>query len=375
MNKLNFILVITPLVFVFGLAAGNLIAFPQIDKATSQSVLKTVPGSPGDDEDTERASQPTDLNSDMDLDSFVEFASLQQVDDSAFAADIEQVTKTDRVDTAATRDVITAQFPDLDEETLAGWVDTYSGMPLRKLSALLQQRQMMPSLIPDLPSFADQSSEVLESITPATRLQDSIRCCQLNLSHAYTVGYRRRQQFAFVSGRGAEADSVTHLEQFDFQPGEIRKSSNKLHVAIDGQPEVMFLLGPGNVMTRCGMFSRQLDGGLGVSLGDASLRVEGTTLLPLDATDISVSVDGTVTYRDLEHDQRTAGQIKLVTVSNLSALTSENGVYFTVAEASDSAYTINEETELVTEALEVSNVIADKEWALLEHFEKLGQLP
>ena len=382
MKKIILIVAISSLIFVLGLLSGNLISFTQLDVAVlsaSQDVgLKSLGSDwPMDAVDVSNSGL-SEASLISEFDSFVRQANLQQSEDAEYDSNLQLVTSSDSIAVPAdseTRELIESMFPDLTEDTLAGWVDTYSGMPLNELSGLLQQKQLMPSIVPESSIFAENMPRLaVEVLPPSTGLEDAIGRCQQNLKHAHTAGYRRQQTFTFVSDSEPNADAIRYDFSFNFKPGPIRSSPNRLHVAIEGDGQTMFLLNPGNVLTRSGMFARQADGCLGITYGASILRVEGTTDLPLDASQISISADGSVTYKDLEHEVQNAGTIKLVTVADLSVLESANGVHFNCPNGVDSVVRANDRTVLVPESLEASNVNRDQEWKTLEHFTKLGQL-
>lgn len=386
MNRISLIVMTSSLIFVLGLVSGNLISFEQLDEAERPSSLdRGQPSSPDEQRPADLSAPADDVISTVtdadplpEFDSFVQFANLQQAADNDDKSDIELVagSAVDAVSTEAeTRQLIESLFPDLNDDTLAGWVETYRGMSLDELSGLLQQKQLMPSIIPDSSIFADSVPDLMKVTLPSSGRDSAIQHCQQNLKHAHTIGYRRRQTFTLACDREPAAGQVRYRFPFDFEPGPVSPSLNKAHVAIEGHRQVMFLLNPGNILTRSGLFARQADGCLGVIYQGAILRVEGTTDLPLDASQISISADGTVTYRDLEQERHTAGTVKLVTVSDLSALDSEDGVHFTCSNDSEPVFQANEETVLIPESLEASNVDRDEEWKTLEHFTRLSQLP
>ena len=262
---------------------------------------------------------------------------------------------------------IEAHFPQLPEHVRRGWVGTYVDMPLDELDSLLQQKKLMPSILP-LTSFMsgsadhDYSSDI-EIFSTRQTASDTFAVARAtildNLRNALTAGYRRQHAVMVASTLESTSESrklSSSVASFDMTVGKIQRSNDNLHLAIEGDPNAMFRLEPGCMLTRCGRFKRLSDGHIGMTVGDQDLALSGLAVVPDEAVRINVLSDGTVQY-SLGNVVHIAGKIELFNVNSLSELSSQNGVYFSVSsDQADRVLTIAENATLISRAFEGSNV-------------------
>ncbi|MCR9199112.1 MAG: hypothetical protein NXI04_10735 [Planctomycetaceae bacterium] len=320
--------------------------------------------------------------------------------------------------------IIREYFPEIERPVLTGWMDAYSGLTEEDLHGVMQQRTLLTGDLPqlDLPELdlpplpmvdqtqltppllelADREFLSLPDHTPAPLLpqpldagdlpplipvtdrtcapimtpeQQIIRTAQDNLRQVVTVGFRRtivRTQVATVSPEASHQEAVV-FRQFDLNEGQFQPSPDPLHVAIAGGGNCMFVLEPGNIVTRNGQFQLSEDGQVGLSGPSGFLTVKGTSSVPAGATGVHFAQDGSLEYTDLEGTQRTAGAAALVRVDSPAALSSANGVYFRLS--GDNVEPVTPEAEqplLHVQTVELSNVLTDQERALIDHFQQLS---
>ena len=320
--------------------------------------------------------------------SFSEFAETQIAAEELIADNLEDGTFAETIveselTQASAADVLASiefHFPDLPTHVKSGWVDTYCGMPLDELNILLDQKKLMPSILQVSNSFLQPGADI--NIEPAERIPQTpihhLRSTVINnLQNAATVGYRRRLTNTSLAVPMPEtsSDRITNsTAAFDFTQGAISVSNNSLHVAIQHDPFAMFRLEPGCVLTRNGQFERLDDGRLGVQGDSVSLGLFGVDVIPAEAVNVAIAEDGTVTFMH-EDVVKSAGKISLVRVTAPESLFSQNGVYFTLtADVGSEQLQATDNASLVSNSFEESNVIIEREWQLLDHFERLEAL-
>lgn len=377
MNRIPGIFGVAALIFTLGIFSGNIITLPASTSAKTQNYPESKSSQP--DPLIQLASLPDEWamgDEPNDVSSFAQFAESNSAasDSSILLASATQPS--DAADAMQIRQAIVEEFPDIDQATLDGWVAGYAGTPLEVLQPLLQQKKLMPSIVPSR-SFSELDGFSGTAQTQSANNHSNAFCdlCKKNLDNTFTIGYRRQTQFArLVEITSAASDDLELLSNFDFNPGQLQTSNSVLHLAIDGNPNLFFQLTPGNILTRCGAFERLDDGRVGVLYKQEKLVLSGTSELPLEATNVAVSADGKITYNDVERELQSAGQITLVEVKDLSRLASQNGVYFTTADVITNEVADGTEISCITAgALELSNVDSDAEWKYLEHFQRLGE--
>ena len=409
MSRIKTTALFAALFFLVGLLSGNFMA-PQLQSQTEAELVRS------DDEPIDFIPQPeifdgvvplmlvdppaqqiSDQTAELtfpntsdvtDGSSFSEFAETQ-IAAGEFIADTDEgdvfaetiadseLTQASEADVLAS---IEFHFPDLPTHVKSGWVDTYCGMPLDELNILLEQKKLMPSILQVSNSFLQPGADI--NIQPVERIPQTpihqLRSTVINnLRNAATVGYRRGLTNTSLAVPTPETSSdriTTSTAAFDFTPGAISVSNNSLHVAIQHDPFAMFRLEPGCVLTRNGQFERLDDGRLGVQGESVSLALSGVEVIPTEAVNVAIAEDGTVTYR---HNDvvKSAGKISLVRVTAPESLLSQNGVYFTLtSEVGSQPLEAADNASLASNSFEESNVIIEREWQLLDHFERLQAL-
>lgn len=285
------------------------------------------------------------------------------------------------------KDFIRARFPDLDNDVLAGWVDSYIDVPLKELGGVLEQRSNLPQLnFSGLDALAEFPTDAEEQAHGQARLLDEMRSIvRTNILHIPTPGYRRRILRTQLKGLDSAVDaSAVQLTPglFDFSAGLPFSSDRPLHVAITNnrQHHVMFRLEPGCVLTRCGAFERLEDGRIGLTVGKQSLALYGAIRVPEDAVNLKISDSGLVTHRgDSAGSEATSsdvklGQIKVAVVDDMSLLQSNNGVFFSLdSEMIDRHVRMSSKVSLRIGSLERANVVLEKEIGKLKQVDLLAK--
>lgn len=375
MNRIPGFFGVAALIFTLGIFSGNFITLPSPTSADTNVAPEFY--STAEEPVNQLASLPDNWAAEEtdDTGSFAEFAQSNGTTTSSSILLTSATAPSYAADAQQIRQAIVEEFPNLDEATLDGWVAGYAGTPLEILQPLLQQKKLMPSIVPS-PSFSEPGLGLGESQKQSTTNPGAEFCslCRKNLDNAFTIGYRRQTQLARLTGvTSANSEQLELLRNFDFTPGSVHQSSSALHAAIEGNPNLFFQLSPGNILTRCGAFERLEDGRIGVLHGEDKLALSGTSKIPYEATNIVVISDGTITYSDVERESQSGGRIVLVEVKDLSSLSSSNGVYFTADASSEAQAGSTEQTCIVSPALESSNVNSDVEWKHFEHFKRLAE--
>ncbi|MCP4507616.1 MAG: hypothetical protein GY826_14655 [Fuerstiella sp.] len=196
-----------------------------------------------------------------------------------------------------------------------------------------------------------------------------------NLVQADTPGYRRRRIVTHPESFSSSADSLNGLqprEVFDLQPGKVHPCQQPFYMAIADNPELMFQLEPGDLLTRSGTFVRLPDGRLGIQNKDGAVALSAQITIPEDTGAIQVSTSGTVSFSDAVGELQPAGELKLAIVTELVDFHSANGVFFTTS-TDPSMVPMADRTPVVTSALESSNVDIEYEWKLADHYERLSR--
>ena len=278
------------------------------------------------------------------------------------------------------RFAITERFPHLSAEAVSGWTDTYEGTPLDELELLLEQRQSLPSILPGRSVLSQASSEFSKLqptpiVSPGPFARASTVIHQ-NLRRAATPGFRRRRIVTGPEPFSASTESADGLRQrqvFDFRPGAIHPSGQPLHLAIVDHPELMFQLQPGNLLTRSGAFIRLADGRLGIETAKGAVALSGQLVIPEEVGAMFVSTTGVVRFNDFKGKVHSVGNLRLAVVTGLGDLDSLNGVFFTTS-AAPAAIPTTEDTPVMTNSLESSNVDIDLEWKLADHYARLNSM-
>jgi len=290
-----------------------------------------------------------------------------------------------------TRELILSEFPNLPQPTLEGWCESWGELSRPELLSLLEQRKLMPSLLPDveapaLPPIdsgptAPQSPAQEERATPsdnsllAASLRSAVSRVQQNLLHSRTDGYRRhavRFQLSEISATASSQAITLHETQRSFQPGAVRESVEPLHLAIRGCSDLMFRLEPCGLLTRCGNFQRLSDGRIGIPYPSGDVALFGSPKLPDNVSKVVVEEDGRLSVTTADGKSQSVGVIELARVSDFSRLSTKNGVYFEVTGNVDDCLTMVPAENVVAAALESSNVDADQANSILSQLERIS---
>lgn len=301
--------------------------------------------------------------------------------DDEFAAPfpVENSSESDAATDHEIETILLRHFPGISGPELEGRMEAFAGMPAKELSQLLSETSFLSEPLPlsDLSEFDSAPAELIPIVDERFQQDDSeiavefTRVARANLLNLMTVGYRRsvlRSHLAIASPL-ASAVQTTVQKQFDLSPGQLQHSPNPLHVAIANDEPCMFVMEPGNVLTRNGQFERLQNGRVGFHNGEELLALRGTTELPEDARHVRFSEDGTLHFESSDGKPDTAGQVSLVSVDSAGDLKSLNGVYFSLPSSIPDAPSPDPRLHLQT--VELSNVNVEQEQRLVEHFDRL----
>lgn len=153
-----------------------------------------------------------------------------------------------------------------------------------------------------------------------------------NIANASTEGYRREgvifaemiNQLAAEGGSISQSDA--RIRRTDFTQAALRDTGGTFDFGIEGDGFFQIETPAGPALTRAGNFGLNTEAELVTQSGSRVLDTGGgPVLLPPEATQISVSTDGTVSA-----DGEPIGQIAMVTIADLSNLTRlPNGLFET----------------------------------------------
>ena len=302
---------------------------------------------------------------------------------AATAQDAQQGTADQRQRVSV---IIRRHFPNIDADTLAGWIDTYLEVPTTELNELLLQKKNMQTL---LPGFPDDSESVFPNAVPSSRstpasvFQQHLNTCRRmvrnNLLHLETPGYRRRilrTQLAELSPKDESSNIQLAAPTYSFIKGRDLATGELYHLSIVAPANAFFRLEPGSFLTRCGTFERLDNGLLGQRCGSQQLTLFGDIQVPADQGLVKISMDGDVrieTQRTAERsfDAQRIQKIQLATVPSLGRMTSGNSVYFQLPEDETDHIQMTSAIRILPEHLELSNVIPDQEEQTLKRLHVL----
>lgn len=143
-----------------------------------------------------------------------------------------------------------------------------------------------------------------------------------------------------ISPAGIQVGLGTRISntQLDMEQGNLENTGRPLDLGISGngffKVKIMPTMGDGFGYTRNGTFFANKDGALVVGASDG-YKLVPEIKIPPDATDISVSEDGMVSYlKPTSNERTTAGQITLVQFVNPQGLKQQGGSIYTQTDAS-----------------------------------------
>ncbi len=365
MKRIAIWLCCATLLFGGGLLAGRLIPSNQPNKDLVTTIVSVDP-----DAVDAPVLRPVPLSDSVTPVSFEQSFETGRAPDASNPAEVETC--------------IRRYFPDIDDDTLKGWVDAYQDTSISELDALLQQKQQLADLMPSSEFFLSQPYQLPElkstpteavnevfAVGPAPAISElpAVSSVQQNLLHTMTPGYRRtvvRSMLASMQATGVEFTSCERT----FETGAVTASDNPLHLAISDQRNIMFKVEPGELLTRNGAFERLGNGLLGLRLADGTeLHLHDRIRVPDGVRDVQFS-DGEIRFITHEAAPTTA-KFTLVRVFDLSRLTSADGVLFSTQSIDDDGFEVIEAAGVRSGALEKSNVSLADESRLLEHLNEI----
>lgn len=180
-----------------------------------------------------------------------------------------------------------------------------------------------------------------------------------NLANMNTTAYRGeglmfREHLAGTgeTGIGAKRDTISFVQDLsqlrDLSAGPMTNTGAALDVAIEGPGYFVVDTPQGPRYTRDGHFKLDAQGQVTTASGDPVLAGGGPIVIPIDATDIQIARDGSVST-----EQGDLGRLDVVTFESEQLLERVKGNYY---DAGDALAAPAAQTEVVQGMLESSNV-------------------
>mgnify|MGYP000504161043 FL=1 len=162
-------------------------------------------------------------------------------------------------------------------------------------------------------------------------LMREMRMVANNIANAATTGYRQEgvifsEFIRSAPNQSSLSMSQAHIRNTSMEQGSLTQTNGAFDFAIEGEGFFQVETPAGVRLTRAGSFSLNADGDLVNLEGYRVLDAGGAPVfVPPDASDVSVSSDGTIST-----EGRLLGQIGLVHPSDPLSMTREDGVLFRV---------------------------------------------
>ena len=162
-------------------------------------------------------------------------------------------------------------------------------------------------------------------------LMREMRMVANNIANAATTGYRQEgvifsEFIRSAPNQSSLSMSQAHIRNTSMEQGSLTQTNGAFDFAIEGEGFFQVETPAGVRLTRAGSFSLNADGDLVNLEGYRVLDAGGAPVfVPPDASDVSVSSDGTIST-----EGRLLGQIGLVRPSDPLSMNREDGVLFRV---------------------------------------------
>lgn len=320
---------------------------------------------------------------------------------------------------------IVRQFaPDASEHTIEVWSDTCRGMSIEDVTFLMQQRSELGMRLPQsltgsppdhprgTPSAATTAASTAASVTApdagptdvrsldaVTALEAAEASIRRNLLLSSSPGFRR-EVFVLNAGTATvpnpRSDSDVRLADHrvlrsadgrrmpgtgpaaavearfprSFEPGRLMASTDGLHVALPGDPELMFCFLDGSVLSRRGDFRLLSDRRMGVATPAGDVPLCDVPRIPEDVTDIAITASGRIIGRAVDVSEVELGQVPVVRCPGIRDAETTDGVFFRI-NGRHLQRLSPEAIRLRTGTIEMSNVDRHGEWQELEHIRRL----
>ena len=175
-----------------------------------------------------------------------------------------------------------------------------------------------------------------------------------NLANMNTTAYRGEQLLfrEFLAGSGSEREAVSFVrdpaQRRDLSIGPMSDTGAALDVAIDGPGYFVIDTPQGPRYTRDGHFKLDAQGQVTTVSGDPVLAGGGPVVVPIDATDIQIASDGTIST-----EQGEIGRLDVVNFEDEQLLERVKGNAYAAGEANPTAAV---GSQVIQGVLEASNV-------------------
>ncbi|WP_425040030.1 flagellar hook-basal body complex protein [Primorskyibacter sp. S187A] len=191
------------------------------------------------------------------------------------------------------------------------------------------------------------------TLTRQSGLMREMQVVANNIANSATTGFRSEgimfsEHVNRIDGGASLSMASANVKNTSMEQGALTKTGGQLDFAIEGEGFFLINTPAGERLTRSGSFSLSAAGDLVTHDGFAVLDAGGAPLfVPPDATDLSVSADGTMSA-----DGRLIGQLGVVRPVDMTDLSREDGVMF----RTDAGFEADPESRIVQGFVENSNV-------------------
>ncbi|MBC7964295.1 MAG: hypothetical protein H7Z17_00090 [Fuerstia sp.] len=373
MTKWITIAVAAALLFSAGLLAGHSVPFAKVQATGADDESSPEPGF-GPKPASDMSADSTDASSI----SFISHANPSDNEEQR-TAELVPGGAPGSGHRSAVRNLVQQYFPNTDASVIDAWVETYSDMSLDEVTFILEQKRRTSNEIGtafSMPSLS-HPAQTVQSPSESDQAEDAtIQMVEANLRAAYSLGYRRMvvlpEAFAHSESQSADKPRSVPATSFrSFESGALIGSPIATHVALTKEDSMMFCL-EGNRLTRRGDFQLLSDRRLGIVTSGEEMASAESTPLPDDATDVLISQNGTIQFRNAAGETGEAGRITVSCVKDLADLQSDDGVFFTASDAGHLTRHEDASAFVLLKTLEQSNVDRSYENSLLEHLKSLN---
>jgi flagellar basal-body rod protein FlgF len=191
------------------------------------------------------------------------------------------------------------------------------------------------------------------ALTRQSGLMREMQIVANNIANSATTGFRQEglifsEHVQKIDGGASLSMATGNVRQTSMMQGALTQTGGSFDLAIEGEGFFLIETELGERLTRAGNFSPDAQGNLVTTSGFRVLDTGGAPVfVPPDATDLSISPDGTLSTQG-----RPIGQIGLYQPLNSGAMIREDGVLF----RADDGFEPSADGRILQGFLEGSNV-------------------
>lgn len=239
------------------------------------------------------------------------------------------------------RAIVRDELPEATPQELEVWTEVLQGLPPDDIKGILRMRKnvgpghsLALSKVLSAPPVETTAPAQLDSRTPAivsaiaAEEQTLLQIEEHNRANQNTVAYKRLVPLIVEArldeGSGVRVRGIVR----DMLPGQLQQTRRRLDVAIDGSGFLQVRRGEDVRYTRDGRLSIDPEGQLRMQATLEPWLLDPPVVVPPEATQITISEDGTVTARFTEETSEELGQIAIVQFIDPTALEADaEGLY------------------------------------------------